>query len=331
MIVFLVVAALAAVGAAYYLNRPADGIPTEGVIISVKAGESLDDIAGRLQAEGAIRSPVFLKVLSRLRSTEGSFKVGSYRVEHGTSTLGVHDILVSGSEVLYKVTIPEGWTLARIADILQAESIVDAAAFISAASSEEILQEFPIAGASVEGFLYPDTYLFPRDFPADQVVRHMVEQFFEVISEIYPGYVDTDPKELYEKVTLASIIEREYRAKQEAPLMASVFYNRLAADMRLQSCATVAYVLTEVLGREHPESLTYDDLEVDSDYNTYARWGLPPGPIANPGAVALDAVFHPAQSEYLYFVLRDFEGGQHEFSSSLDDHNYAKFLYLKKR
>jgi UPF0755 protein len=136
---------------------------------------------------------------------------------------------------------------------------------------------------------------------------------------------------LRDRVVLASIVEREYRAPEEAPLMASVFYNRLNARMRLQSCATVAYVLTEELGRPHPESLTYGDLEVDSDYNTYARWGLPPGPISNPGRVALLAAFEPAETPFLYFVLRDPEAGRHEFSVSLDEHNEKKFLYLKSR
>ena len=112
--------------------------------------------------------------------------------------------------------------------------------------------------------------------------------------------------------------------------MASVFYNRLAAHMRLQSCATVAYVMTEELGMAYPEVLTYEDLELPSPYNTYANAGLPPGPIANPGATALHAVFYPAKSDYLFFVLKDPSAGRHEFTKSYSEHINAKNLYLKQ-
>jgi UPF0755 protein len=132
-------------------------------------------------------------------------------------------------------------------------------------------------------------------------------------------------------VIIASIVEREYRVDEEAALMAGVFYNRLGIGMALQSCATVDYVITEIQGRPHPDVLYTRDIEIRDPYNTYIRPGLPPGPISFPGAVALNAAFFPAASEYLYFRLVDSAAGRHYFSKTLDDHIRAGVLYVKRR
>jgi UPF0755 protein len=130
-------------------------------------------------------------------------------------------------------------------------------------------------------------------------------------------------------VSLASIVEREYRVDDEAPLMAGVFFNRLQIGMALQSCATVEYVITEIQGRPHPERLFDRDTEIRDPYNTYMNAGLPPGPICSPGMVALNAVFNPAESDYLYFRLIDPAAGRHYFSRTLDDHIQAGVFYVK--
>jgi UPF0755 protein len=129
---------------------------------------------------------------------------------------------------------------------------------------------------------------------------------------------------------MASIVEREYRADDEAPLIASVFYNRLKRNIGLESCATLEYIITEIQQKAHPEYITLEDEKIDSPYNTYKWAGLPPGPISNPGRIALEAAFHPARTGYLYFVLRDQQAGRHFFSRDLSEHNQAKYLYLKK-
>ena len=125
-------------------------------------------------------------------------------------------------------------------------------------------------------------------------------------------------------------VEREYRADDEAPLIASVFYNRLKRNIGLESCATLEYIITEIQQEAHPEYITLEDEKIDSPYNTYRWAGLPPGPISNPGRIALEAAFHPARTGYLYFVLRDQQAGRHFFSRDLSEHNQAKYLYLKK-
>ena len=327
--VILVIIMFSAAGIAYSLNRAPGEENKAEHIFSVEKGESVSSIASRLEELDLIRSKYFLRVLSKLKGTEGSFRAGSYLIQSGATSLAVHNTLVSGIEVMKKVTIPEGLSRTRLAVILDEGGIVAAEEFLEASEDKELLVSFSIKADSAEGFLFPDTYLFPEDYPADRVVKKMIDRFFDVIEDIAPGLDEISGEEMMEKVILASIIEREYVIPEEAPYMASVFYNRLELDMRLQSCATVAYVLSEELGKEYPEKLTLKDLEVASEYNTYRNGGLPPGPIANPGKVALSAVFYPADTEYLYFLLKDRETGSHEFTATYKEHIDAKNLFLK--
>jgi len=158
----------------------------------------------------------------------------------------------------------------------------------------------------------------------------MAKTIVDTVERIEPDWRDLDRESLRDTVIMASIVEREYRADDEAPLIASVFFNRLKKNMGLESCATLEYIITEIQQKAHPEYITLDDERIDSPYNTYKWAGLPPGPISNPGKIALEAAFHPARSGYLYFVLRDKQAGRHFFSRDLSEHNQAKYLYLKK-
>jgi UPF0755 protein len=158
---------------------------------------------------------------------------------------------------------------------------------------------------------------------ADEVLEIFVKNFFEKIRGIKNLNGKTGG-ELHEKVILASVVEREYRARDEAPLIASVFSNRLEHGIGLYSCATIEYIITEIQGKPHPEKITYDDLKIDSPYNTYKWAGLPYGPISNPGAVALDAASNPAKTGYYYFVLTDSAEGRHTFSENFDQHKAAE-------
>jgi UPF0755 protein len=319
-----------AAAAAAFLNS-SPNVPDRGDrFFVVEKGESLSRIAERLGDEGYIRSPAFLLAAARFRRTDGSFKAGWYRVPPGSTTLAVHDLLVSGSQSLVKLTIPEGWTISRIAALVEERGIASAADFDAAARSRALATELAVPAATLEGFLYPDTYFVPAPFPADVLARMMVETFFERLDGVEPGWRSQGGGKLLEKVILASIVEREYQLAEEAPLIASVFVNRIRLGIGLESCATIAYIITEIQHLPHPEYITLEDKGIDSPYNTYKWAALPPGPIANPGRVALDAAFHPARSDYLYFVLRDPGAGKHYFSKDLDTHNKAKKLYLKK-
>ena len=314
----------------YNLNKPVDSIPEGGVVFTVETGDALAAVAQRLENDDLIRSHLFFQALGRIYRTDGKMKTGLYRIESGFSTMEVHNLLVSGTQVLFKVTIPEGWTSGMIGSLLEEEGITTQEEFLQACETPALVERVGAVSGSIEGFLYPDTYYFTGDYPAPGIVEYMVDTFFTSLEEIFPEWEELSREDLYERVILASIVEREYRDSSEAPLMASVFYNRLEKDMFLGSCATVVYALTEEMGEEHPERLTYSDLEVESAYNTYRNRGLPPGPISNPGNVALDAAFNPEQSDYLYFVLKDPEAGRHHFSRSLGEHNQAYTLYIKR-
>ncbi len=314
----------------YYLNTPIKWATSEERVFSVQKGENLNTIAKRLADERFIRSSFLLKLISKVKGTQKKFKVGSYSIKPDTSTVTIHDLLVSGKQILLRATIPEGWTMSKIGGYLEKKGIVEKEAFMEACTDSELISSFGIAGDSVEGFLYPDTYLFPENYPPKEAVKTMISNFFRQIDAIYPAYRTLTQKQLYDRIILASIIEREYRVPAEAPRISSVFYNRIRINMALGSCATVEYIITEQLGKPHPEYLTQRDLEINSPYNTYLYPGLPPTPISNPGKIALSASFSPENTDLWYFVLKDPNTGEHYFSKNLNEHNKAKVFYLKK-
>lgn len=335
ILIFLIVAFVSlcsVLGVLYYFNSSPCGSDRDGYrVFAVEKGENLISIADDLEKGDFIRSAFFLRLISRVSGTESSFKSGQYRISNGMGAKAIHDLLIKGSGILVKVTIPEGTTLIAVSSILEKAGIISSEDFMKAACSEEIREKYSISGKSAEGFLFPDSYLFTKGISPDKILDAMIGNFFEKLVSVYPDYRKLSFEELYDKVILASIVEREYRKAEEAPLIASVFYNRLENKIALSSCATVEYVMTELMGKKHPEYLTYDDIKIDSDYNTYIKRGLPPGPIANPGLISLKAAFFPAKTDYLYFLLKNRETGEHFFSKRFSEHNKAKALYLKKR
>ena len=299
----IIIAAVIAFTAAFYLwneLQPPE-TPAAADQFRVIQGDTLTGIADRLEEEGFIRSASVFSLFSRIKGTSAAMKVGLYQLEPGLNGMAVHDILVSGAQKLYRVTIPEGWSVGKIAEYLAHEGITDRDDFIQVVTQGGMLKEHGFDLLSSEGFLYPDTYLFPKDYPAEKVAAAFLENFFTILKEIYPHYKGLTSGEIDQKVRLASVVEREYRVAEEAPLIASVFVNRLDQGIKLQSCATVAYIITEIQGKPHPDRLFFSHLEIPSEFNTYIHEGLPPAPISNPGATALDAAFHPADTDYLFF------------------------------
>jgi UPF0755 protein len=339
--ILLVLSALA-LGCFIYFNSPpgnppefaaedsALGLDESGAVrLELRQGESVRSVGARLEAAGIIRSRHFWELLSRL--DREYLKAGTYSFSLPATQLEIRSLLVSGRQLLVRVTVPEGTTLKKTARILDEAGICAAGDFLAAASDRNIMDAYRVPGATLEGYLYPDTYLFPEDYPADLAVRAMADTFFKRLAELQPDSLSLSPAELNSRVVMASIVEREYRVAEEAPLMAGVFYNRLRIGMALQSCATVEYVITEIQGRPHPERLYERDTEIRSPYNTYMVPGLPPGPISAPSAVALNAAFNPSPSDYLYFRLVNPAEGRHYFSQTLDDHIRAGALYVKAR
>ncbi|MDP3178414.1 MAG: endolytic transglycosylase MltG, partial [Spirochaetaceae bacterium] len=264
-----------------------------------------------------------------LSGAEARLTAGTYELQNGMSARSILDLFVAGRQALVRFTLPEGFTIRQAAALLDRKGIAEASDFISASNSPELLADFGIPAASLQGYLFPDTYYFPMAYGGEAVARAMVGAFREKISALEEATA-LDPRELHAKIILASIIEREYRLSEEAPLMAGVFANRLRIGMALQSCATVVYVITEVLSKPHPEALFDRDLKIDDPYNTYLHSGLPPGPIANPGLTAIDAALRPAKTDYLYFRLVDADLGRHRFSRTLEEHVGARSFAVKR-
>jgi UPF0755 protein len=305
-----------------------DGLPgAKSVLVEVKEGESSYAVGRRLEQAGLIKTRFFWNVLSRL---DGSFvKAGTYRIELPATQLAIRSALVEGKQILFSVTIPEGVTLKKAARILESLAICGAEDFLAAASDTAILDEYRVPGKTMEGYLYPDTYFFPAPFSGENVVRTMADTFFAKIREIAPESSSLSPHELDNIIIIASIVEREYRVKDEAAIMAGVFYNRIKIGMALQSCATVEYIITDIQGKPHPRILYNRDIEINNPYNTYVIPGLPPGPISLPGTTALNAAFHPENTSFLYFRLVDETAGRHYFSRTFDDHIKAGQLFVK--
>jgi UPF0755 protein len=340
IIAMALVAFSIALGLAAYFNSPPEKTPVpveEGMrlekdgdlFIEVREGESALSVGRRLETAAVIRSRYFWHLMFRLDGEQ--VKAGSYKIELPASQIKIRSILTGGDQMLVKVTIPEGVTLKKTAGILEDAGICAADKFLAASFSKEILGAYHVPGPTMEGYLYPDTYLFPLGYPASKVVEAMADTFFSRLGGIFPGAGSMSASELNTRVVVASIVEREYRVPEEAAIMAEVFFNRLKIGMALQSCATVVYVITEIQGRPHPAQLFNRDLEIKDPYNTYLRPGLPPGPISAPGETALKAAFYPAPSDYLYFRLVDLSSGRHYFSRTLDDHIRAGNLYVKER
>ena len=316
---------IAAWAAVVYMPASFEAHPTEQ-LFTIKRGTSVRAIAADLKAAGLVRFEYATYLCFRFFNKP--IKAGTYKLSPALSVHALLAYLQAGKQELIKVTVPEGLTISKTAVILEERQVIAADVFLEAAQNTDLLQSYGITGASAEGFLFPDTYFFSYNETAERVVKTMLDNFFSKTSVI-PHFPD-DPKQRYETVILASIIEREYRVPEEAVKIAGVFSNRLRIGMGLQSCATVEYILTEIQHKPHPGRLLNRDLEIDHPSNTYKWRGLPPGPISNPGMTALYAACNPEKSSYLYFRLEDAETGTHVFTRNLTEHARAGAIILKR-
>lgn len=320
-------------GGFFYIKNSLKALDGQGAEktfhLKIEKGSTAKKIAASLANEKIIKDEKIFYLLARFPKIAAAFtnespeifcvKSGVCDLKSSMDAAAIYKELSAGREELTSVSIPEGLTITKIAVRLDKAGVCRAQDFIKAA-------------AGLEGFLFPDTYALAPDSPAEKVVKIMADNFYEKIKAFEPlASLSSDPKALKKTVTLASIIEREYRSPEEAPLIASVFTNRIKKGIGLYSCATVEYVITEILGRPHPDIITYDDLKIQSPYNTYLNAGLPPAPICNPGMVALKAAAAPAQTDYYYFQLMDEEEGRHVFTKTLSEHVAQGAIFKTKK
>ena len=307
----------------FFFSAPPRKDNTQAQLVKIRPGISPRQVGSELQSEGIIRSAFFFNLYIKISGIDRQIKAGNYKFPDGAAMVTVASMLRDGDTAKAKVVIPEGFLVRQIGQELEKAGVCSQTSFLLATRDKGLIHELGLNVENLEGFLFPDTYYFDVESEPNDVVRKMVANFVKTVSGIVGNAENFGSKEFYDKLILASIVEREYRVPSEAKLIASVFNNRLKIGMALQSCATVVYVITEKLGRPHPEVVTYKDLAIPDAYNTYLHPGLPPGPICNPGEVALDAVFNPTKSQYLYFRLLSNETGQHRFSRTFDEHVQA--------
>jgi UPF0755 protein len=231
--------------------------------------------------------------------------------------------LIAGQVVLHSLTIPEGLTITQIADAAAQQGLTDPEEFLRLAKDREFIASLGIKAETLEGYLYPNTYKFPRPIKAREVMVAMVEQLKQELGPDLLARMQELKMTMHEVLTLASVIEKETGSGGERPEISAVFHNRLKKHIPLQSDPTVIYGLPAFDGNLHKK-----DLSSPSPYNTYRVQGLPPGPIANPGIQAIRATLYPSDSHSLYFVSRN--DGTHQFSATLIEHNKAVEKYQKR-
>ena len=276
-----------------------------------------------MKGEQLIRSRWAFLWLGKTRDIDRKIRPGEYELDASLSSQEILAKLLSGRVVLHPITIPEGYNLAQIADVLSTQQVTDAKEFTKLVRDRAYIATLGIEADSLEGYLFPETYSFPRGTKAREVIKAMVDGLHRVWSAEMQEQAARMKLSLHQVLTLASVIEKETGSKEERELIAAVFHNRLRKKIPLQSDPTVIYGLPAFDGNIHKR-----DLSIMSPYNTYRVQGLPPGPIASPGAHSLRAALFPAQASYLYFVSRN--DGTHQFSSTLTEHNQAVEKYQKQ-
>ena len=326
VLILIVLVLLGATGAGawmwYCITHPYQGFGSEGVFVTVPHGASSRGVAHLLERNGVVRSALAFEIYAR-RHSKRTLEAGEYFFDKPLTGSDIFWKLAKGQVYEVPFTVREGETLYDIAHDLEAGHFLPADDFVKAASDPTLVRDISPQALTLEGFLFPATYQLPRHPAAEDLTILMVKKFKAEWARIAPPMADGDKTRLASGypissiVTLASLVERETPKKDERPLVAGVFENRLRKDMMLQCDPTVIYAL-EQEGR-YNGTLTGADLHVHSPYNTYEHTGLPPGPIGNPGEASLRAALEPAQTDYLYFVANT-QGG-HFFSATLAEHN----------
>lgn len=316
---------LAGSGLAWYvLTGPAPSMNEVARSVVIRPQTGAFDIAHALKEAHVIRSRVAFLAVAVARGTQRRLLAGEYEFAPGLSLLEVVRRIEQGKGMVNQVTIPEGFAARQIAELLHEKGLVDQTRFMTLLQDRRLLQQYGIAGPSLEGYLFPDTYRLVEGLREETIIGLMAQRFAEVFGPKERARAMAMKMSVTEVVTLASLIEREAQADEERPLISSVFHNRLRVGMPLQSDPTVLYSLARFNGK-----ITKANLRAPSPYNTYLHRGLPPGPIANPGRASMTAALYPASSGYLYFVSKN--DGTHVFSNTLREHEAMVRRYQIRR
>lgn len=330
VVFFLLMVAVVGGGALYVYQQlqPVEGEQT-AKNVTIPTGASVKEIGRLLEAAGLIRNAEMFSYYVKYKGVAPQLKAGEYQFTAGQTIDALLQDMTEGKTIIAakRFTIPEGWNIEQIADHLDKEGIVDKAAFLKEVDEGDF-PEFPFVAQipaskerkhRLEGYLFPETYEVRKEATAHEIVSKMLAQFQKEWKPEWTEALKARKLTIDEAVSLASIVEREVTVDKERPIVAGVYYNRMRDKWPLQADATVQFVL----GKQR-DRLTYEDLKVDSPYNTYKNPGLPPGPIANPGRASLEAVVMPAEHDYFFYVTKKDGTSEHYFSRTLEEHNANK-------
>lgn len=316
---------LAMIVVARWVSAPYRGFQGKESIVLIPKGASVPQISRLLHQSGVIKDPRVFTWYVRLAHRSSSLKAGEYRFEAAASVRQIVRKLLKGEVHVRRITFPEGLCRAEVVDLLVENQVGTAEALERASRDVSLIAQLDPAATDLEGYLFPDTFFFSRATTPQEFIRIMVERFLKTWTPERQKRAAELHMTVREVVTLASIIEKETGLASERPLVSAVFQNRLRKSIPLGSDPTVVYGVKLV--KRYDGVIHQSDLQLDSPYNTYLNYGLPPGPIANPGLASIDAALNPAPVEYLYFVSRN--DGSHLFSVDYQDHMRAVEKYQR--
>ena len=299
------------------VETPYQAYEEDGVFVDIQPGDSSPVIAARLAAAGVVRDQWTFRLAVWRSGLARGLQAGEYHFSDPLSSMEVIDKIAAGQVYLRSITFPEGLTVAEMAGVFDESDFGTGDEFIKQAQRVELIQDLDPEAVTLEGYLFPETYLLPRGATPADIVEAMVAQFRRSLSDELRAEAARHDQSVRDVVILASLIQKETGSAGEYQLVSAVYNNRLRIGMALQCDPTVIYALE--LDGLYDGNLTRENLRYDSPYNTYRYPGLPPGPIAAPGLGALEAAVGPADVPYLYFVSRN--DGSHEFASTLREHN----------
>jgi len=299
------------------INTPFKGYDAAEQFVDIPQGSGSIAIAKRLADAGVIRDVHSFRAALWLTGEGRRLQAGEYRFDRPVSAREVADKIARGEIYVRPITFPEGLTMKQMAALYESKGFGPARDFLAAGKNAALVRAIDPDAKDLEGYLFPDTYNLKRKEGAEQLVPKMVTAFMKAMTPELLERADERGLTVRQLVTLASIVEKETGNKQERPLVAAVYANRLRIGMPLQCDPTVIYALDRA-GR-YNGNLTHENMQYDSPYNTYRYPGLPPGPIASPGRASIEAAANPAAADYLYFVSRN--DGTHAFATTLEEHN----------
>ena len=296
------------------------------MIVSILPGASLYEIAAQLEHQNIIDNQVRFTLAARMMLKGKSMRAGRFNLKRAANYYELIKTLCDWDIETVRVTIPEGLRAREIALLLQKRIGVSADGFVQKAMDRNFTHEMGIEADNLEGYLFPDSYDFLEGDSPEYIIHRMVSRFKEVVNDSVRAEIRQTGRSLHEIIILASIVEGECQVNFERPIVASLYYNRLRKRMRLESCPTIQYIIPD-----SPRRILRTDLKINSPYNTYQHYGLPPGPVSNPGWKSIRATIRPAKTKYLFMVANGDSTHTHTFSINYDDHLTAKKKLQKQR